>query len=363
MGIIGTHVAGGGAEDLTAKTIRLLIDAGHSVTLYARNAVTTADYRRFYDEILMCSIRITRSPFNASAAFLPSRYRFLINELWSKRIKDEDTILDLSPSIVPLYVRNPNLVYFHNVPNFDLAIPNSGFMKLAFSPYNVITSRLARKFVMDEDVHRITNSRFTQNGLANRGVRSRVIYPPVDLDRWRESQTHNQRRGVVSVARFAPQDPQKRHEWQLEIMRGRREDLIAIGNCLNSVQEAHLSRLRAKAPPNIVFITNASIKLLKQILQRRKVFLHTALDEPFGISIVQSIAAGCVPLVHDSGGPREIVPNKELRFKTVSEARIKLDKALRGEYDHLMPGLEEYINRFSIASFRDEMLTELIDDA
>jgi glycosyltransferase involved in cell wall biosynthesis len=36
-------------------------------------------------------------------------------------------------------------------------------------------------------------------------------------------------------------------------------------------------------------------------------YVHCAENEHFGITIVEAMAAGCVPVVHDSGGPREIV--------------------------------------------------------
>ena len=39
-------------------------------------------------------------------------------------------------------------------------------------------------------------------------------------------------------------------------------------------------------------------------------YVHCAENEHFGITIVEAMAAGCVPIVHDSGGPREIVIDK-----------------------------------------------------
>jgi glycosyltransferase involved in cell wall biosynthesis len=36
--------------------------------------------------------------------------------------------------------------------------------------------------------------------------------------------------------------------------------------------------------------------------------------EHFGITIVEAMSAGCVPVVHDSGGPKEVV-NEETGFR------------------------------------------------
>jgi glycosyltransferase involved in cell wall biosynthesis len=63
------------------------------------------------------------------------------------------------------------------------------------------------------------------------------------------------------------------------------------------------------------------------LLRKAKVFLHTSLFEPFGISIVEGMGAGCIPVVHDSGGPREFVPHN-WRYKNVEEAVQKINQAL-----------------------------------
>jgi glycosyltransferase involved in cell wall biosynthesis len=45
------------------------------------------------------------------------------------------------------------------------------------------------------------------------------------------------------------------------------------------------------------------------------------------VSIVEAMASGCIPIVHNSGGPREFVPHR-LRFDTLEEAATKIEKAI-----------------------------------
>jgi glycosyltransferase involved in cell wall biosynthesis len=52
------------------------------------------------------------------------------------------------------------------------------------------------------------------------------------------------------------------------------------------------------------------LRKLRDVLARAKIYVHCARNEHFGISIVEAMAAGCVPVVHDSGGPREIVTDE-----------------------------------------------------
>ena len=64
--------------------------------------------------------------------------------------------------------------------------------------------------------------------------------------------------------------------------------------------------------------------------------LHAERDEAFGIAIAEYLKAGCIPIVPDQGGPKEIVADKALEFHTVEEAantlsRLVGDDAFREE--------------------------------
>ena len=45
------------------------------------------------------------------------------------------------------------------------------------------------------------------------------------------------------------------------------------------------------------------------------------INEPFGIVTVQAISAGIIPIVHNSGGQKEVVPIKELRYNKLKEIK------------------------------------------
>ena len=64
--------------------------------------------------------------------------------------------------------------------------------------------------------------------------------------------------------------------------------------------------------------------------------LHAERDEAFGIAIAEYVKAGCIPLIPDVGGPKEIVADKALEFRTVPEAaqtlaRLVSDNSFREE--------------------------------
>ena len=64
--------------------------------------------------------------------------------------------------------------------------------------------------------------------------------------------------------------------------------------------------------------------------------IHAERDEAFGIAIAEYVKAGCIPVIPDEGGPKEIVDDKALEFRTVDEAagilaRLAADESFREE--------------------------------
>jgi glycosyltransferase involved in cell wall biosynthesis len=80
---------------------------------------------------------------------------------------------------------------------------------------------------------------------------------------------------------------------------------VAIGSVPDGTS-AYYERLRKTPPENISFVLSP-LRKVKDLLGRAMAYVHCAENEHFGITIVEAMAAGCIPVVHDSGGPREIV--------------------------------------------------------
>jgi glycosyltransferase involved in cell wall biosynthesis len=57
--------------------------------------------------------------------------------------------------------------------------------------------------------------------------------------------------------------------------------------------------------------------------------IHTMLEEHFGIAPAEILSAGCLPFVHNSGGPAEIVGHPQLTFDTVADAVEKIGFVLK----------------------------------
>jgi glycosyltransferase involved in cell wall biosynthesis len=53
----------------------------------------------------------------------------------------------------------------------------------------------------------------------------------------------------------------------------------------------------------VTTLQNVPIKQFLETLSKAKVYLHIMPQDHFGISVVEAMASGCVPVVHKSGGP------------------------------------------------------------
>jgi glycosyltransferase involved in cell wall biosynthesis len=142
-------------------------------------------------------------------------------------------------------------------------------------------------------------------------------------------------------------------------MRDEPAGLTMMGTARSGEELTYLNCLQSRARSNTTFLPNVDIAEAKRRLWTSKVFLSTAESEPFGITVAEAVAAGCLPLVYDSGGPREIVPFPVLRFSSVLEAKIKLRSALSGRYDGLLSPLQQHIQQFGVDRFRDTVLSKI----
>lgn len=160
------------------------------------------------------------------------------------------------------------------------------------------------------------------------------VYPPCDttalqalpLDR------RLKRPYIISVAQFRPE---KDHETQLRAFALAREQVLAgypgeasamdavlsaklqlVGGCRGQEDAARIEKLKILAESLnlnddcLEFRVNVPFDELKSMLGNAVIGLHTMKDEHFGISVVEYMAAGVVPIAHNSGGPKEdiVVP-------------------------------------------------------
>ena len=103
---------------------------------------------------------------------------------------------------------------------------------------------------------------------------------------------------------------------------------------------------------------NLSLSEKVSFLNKAKVYLHTMKFEDFGISIVEGMAASCIPVVHNSGGPIEFVP-KEWLYDHYEDASQKIDEALIRWTPQVGSNIQQLARQFHVSHFIQKFSTYL----
>lgn len=151
-----------------------------------------------------------------------------------------------------------------------------------------------------------------------------VLYPPANIDDFKNNITNKS--GVVSVGGLTHEKNQLE-----QIGLARCFPDVSFSICGNSNRNpSYFNELLecSKDVKNLKIYPNLSFDDLKTKLIHSEVFINSGREDPFCMALIEGIAAGCIPLIHDSGGVREIVPFEELRYKDKDDATKKLRNIL-----------------------------------
>ncbi len=213
------------------------------------------------------------------------------------------------------------------------------------------------KYLKNENIELISNSDFTRKEIEkNLGIKSDIIYPPVDINKFLKVQNIKKEKKIVTISRFSIE---KNLENVIEIFNKMNFPCELIGNAKHKSQFKVLDQLQAKKRKNVKIYNNISKIKIPQLLLSAKAYLHTS-KETFGISVVESIAAGCIPIVPDNSAHKETVPFEELRYKNNEDAVKKINDVMEGKFDDFLPKLSVHIKKFSKEIFQKNII-ELIN--
>jgi glycosyltransferase involved in cell wall biosynthesis len=116
---------------------------------------------------------------------------------------------------------------------------------------------------------------------------------------------------------------------------------------------------------NVTVLEDPTEDDVVSLLTTHSVFVFPAPWEHFGIVTVEAIQAGLLPLVHNSGGQREIVPIEALRFENemdlVEKAAVLLATS-PSDWREMLKTLQSHVARGSAKNYCREMLLPLCRD-
>lgn len=190
----------------------------------------------------------------------------------------------------------------------------------------------------------ITNSNYSKTAIFKEYDRDDVIVlnPPVDVDtiisKVKLDQRYNamnpsDENNILVICRI---DPTKRIENVIYLARLIKERKIKTKiNILGNLQPFHqkycdhlIKLISDYDIPDIVELhIDASFQRLIDFMKKSKIFFHPREGEHFGMSIVEAMSGGLIPVVPAMGGQSEFVP-KEYQYSSLEQAILILSSLL-----------------------------------
>jgi glycosyltransferase involved in cell wall biosynthesis len=230
-----------------------------------------------------------------------------------------------------------------------------------------ITDAVLRPFYRNDRLDRnsellLANSYFTRQAILQNYPETnenniQILYPPIKLN----TQLPRQKKDyslVVSTGRFSAI---KRQLEQIKIAKQLPKfkfKLIGFKKPGSSYFDKCQKYIEQHKIKNVELIPNASYEKMQNILVEAGFFIHSNRNEPFGITSAQAINNGVIPIVHDSGGQREVVPIAELRYQKIADAVTlfgKLAAKKPQEHQKRLEKLFANLSSFDDKEFRKKM--------
>ncbi len=205
----------------------------------------------------------------------------------------------------------------------------------------------------------VCNSDFTKRNIDGRlGKRAVVIYPPVmPIKRDKKAKKNI----ILSVGRF---HPLKKQDVLIEAFKKIKGYELVLAGGLLPADETYFNSLKAasKGLP-VQMLPNISFEKLTDLYNRARIYWHAAgfhevkpeHMEHFGITTVEAMSAGCVPVVFNGGGLPEIVREGQdgylwaNRNELLTKTKLSIAHSEKNLRDQVVARAKE----FSVVKFTD----------
>ncbi len=202
----------------------------------------------------------------------------------------------------------------------------------------------------------IANSTHTQEMIKKYYRRdSIVIFPPVDVNRFKIKGNPPTRHGLVAAGR---QTPYKRLDLAVRACTELKLPLVVIGN---GPEHKKLEKIAGR---NVTFLTNVSEEDMAQHFQSSLALIFPTNKEDFGVTPIEAMAAGTPVIAYAKGGPVDyVIPNKTGIFfdRLTTSSLIKAIQSFNP--NRFNPSeIAQFADNFSNVKFRQN-IKQLIEDS
>lgn len=338
----------GGAEWVALNIIAALKENGHQVIILTDQSLNQSKFSEIFNRRINVDQEIV-FPF---ALFPPADSRNVYTDAlraWLLKLKCDLLIDTYSCAVLP----GTNISYIH-YPILDNLQNEFSYLRnrIYYFPYRSYLKTFHKNNIKK---FFLVNSKFTASATKKIfDVEPYVLYPPVSNEILNSNEivsTKQRDNSVITIGRisneknlnlipYIAKDVQKNITFRIAGLLDSKEVFDSLLKLTNRLAVSN----KVKIFPDI------TRDRLQQLLLTSKVYLHTKVNEHFGISIIEAMASGCIPIVHDSGGAKEFVP-KEFRYKNLEEASEKVEKAIDTWSPERADEISKQANKFSEENF------------
>lgn len=212
------------------------------------------------------------------------------------------------------YVHVPFLAHLrpHVLPSCDLSLTRklAAVCRGRIRPWMLVADYSFERMARNRT---LANSDWTGRWLRRAyGIDAVTLHPPAPgafpMVPWEQREN-----GFVVLGRF---HPAKRPDWCVRVLGRVRErcpdlrvHLMGSASAWKDEQDYYgqLTRLADENRSWVTLHANLPRPELARLVSQQRFGMHAMQDEHFGMAVAEMVLGGCIPFVHDSGGPPEIV--------------------------------------------------------
>ena len=363
----------GGAELVAIATMEALREMGFKIDLVTITRPQAAAVKKVFNVDL--EVEAIKSMLPPNANYKRSLYSQLLLQLLTIPLAlsiKADVIINTQADLPLPYLRRktPAISYVHfpympklqSMNDYPSRYQRSSLRKLYYASYNVISSLVGALSILTlKRSIVITNSEFSKKTIECIVPESHpiIVRPPVDTTLFADALGSSYRENKVLVlGRIAPE---KQLETAIEVCRLLDADIKM--SIIGSFEKSSRAIDYLKKMENMIkqyglkdrvkILMNLDKDELKKQMMTAKVYLHTKYDEHFGISIVEAISAGLIPIVPAHGGPMEYIP-EQYHYHTPMKAAELIEKYMDVQQSDRTV-ISQIANKFSKENFKLEI--------
>ena len=333
----------GGGERVDALVVKTLLEHGYEVSIVATTGFNWENYRSWFN-LDLGGIRIYTLLPRLLPAFGVYQRALTWLPLMRAILKENPDIVWIDTDFYTLpyrlfksSMRWINYIHFPT-PEYKRELEYiEKYSKGLWKPYFEGFMLMSRLFAYKKPLGNVIccNSAYIQR-LCQRqyGVKPVVLHPPVGVKQFLNPKETGRENSIVMIGRVSPE---KRYEEAIEaLFHTKTKPMLHIIGGLTPAKIGYY-RFLQKTIKNFDLEKKVSVYIdlplneMLKLVKHARILLHTTHQEHFGISICEGMAAGCVPIVHKSGGPyQDIIDYGKygLTYQTVDELAKTIDKII-----------------------------------